>query len=106
MLQKYFRIVFVTLVLGLSALFFVACANPTPTPMPTVDINNLAAAERISLQDAKAHFDAGTAIFLDVRPENSYARSHVTGAMHIVLEEVDARFKEIPQDQLIITYCT
>ena len=61
---------------------------------------------RVSLADAKAAFDAGTAIFLDVRDSSSYAGSHVPGAVLIPLSDLSARMGELDPSAWIIPYCT
>ncbi len=61
---------------------------------------------RISLETAKAKFDAGSAIMLDVRPVGDYATAHIPGAMSIPLAELPARFLELPLGAEILTYCT
>ena len=61
---------------------------------------------RLSLKDAKAAFDDGTALFLDVRTSGAYLHGHIPGAKSIPLGELERRFGEIDPDQWIITYCT
>ena len=61
---------------------------------------------RVSLADAKAAFDAGTAIFLDVRDSSSYAGSHIPGAVLISLSDLSARMGELDPSAWIIPYCT
>jgi len=61
---------------------------------------------RVSLTDAKAAFDRGSAVFLDVRDAEAYARSHVSGAILIPLNELQERIKELDPTAWIITYCT
>lgn len=60
----------------------------------------------ISLEEAKAHFDSGDAIFVDTRRREDYERSHVPGAIAMPVAEVPQRYHELPRDRLIITYCT
>lgn len=62
--------------------------------------------ERISVQDAKAAYDAGTAVFVDVRGDDSYNMGHIPGAISIAEEEMEARFTELDPNDWIITYCT
>ena len=62
--------------------------------------------ERISLEDAKAAFDAGTAVFVDVRDAESFATSHIAGAINIVYSEIESRTVELNRKDHIITYCT
>jgi hypothetical protein len=61
---------------------------------------------RVSLTDAKAAYDNGSAIFLDVRDAEAHAWSHVPGAILIPLNELQQRIKELDPSATIITYCT
>lgn len=63
-------------------------------------------APRISLAEAKVRYDAGTAIFVDVRDADSYAASHIPGALSIPLAELPLRLGELDPTDWIITYCT
>ncbi len=62
--------------------------------------------ERVSLEDAKAAFDAGTAVFVDVRGVDAYNMSHIPGSLSIPLAELESRLGELDPNQWIITYCT
>lgn len=80
-------------------------ALPAPAPaQPVADAADKI--ERISAADAKAAVDAGEAILVDVRHESSYRRSHAAGAMHLYPDQVVTRWKELPREKLIVTYCT
>ena len=72
----------------------------TPTPA-TVEVT-----QRVSLQDAKAAFDAGTAVFVDVRDSGSYSDAHIPGARLIPLNELSDHLAELDPSSWIITYCT
>jgi 3-mercaptopyruvate sulfurtransferase SseA len=63
---------------------------------------------RVTAEDAKAAFDNDTAIIVDVRSQESYATSHVAGALSIPLGEFETNIASIdlPKDKWIITYCT
>jgi hypothetical protein len=61
---------------------------------------------RISQPDAKAAFDQGTAVFLDVRSAESFDSAHIKGAISIPETELETRWTELSADKLIITYCT
>lgn len=77
---------------------------PTPqnealqTPFPEIS--------RVSLVDAKAAYDAQSAVFVDVRDTGSFASGHIKGALNIPLADLDTRANELPKDRWIITYCT
>ena len=102
-------------------LTMLACNALTPTPipfepLPTVSDNTQTfevplsedQVKRVSLEDAKAAFDNGTAIIVDVRSEQAFAAGHIPGAINIQLGEFESDPTELglPKDQWIITYCT
>ena len=47
----------------------------------------------------------GQAIVIDVRPEPEFTAGHLPGALHIPLEELAERIKELPGDQQVVAYC-
>lgn len=62
--------------------------------------------ERVSLTDAKAAFDNGNAVFLDVRDPGSFGVQRIAGAVNIPLGELESRVGELNQAEWIIPYCT
>lgn len=87
---------------ALSCSLFVPTAS-APLGEPQVSESD---APRVSLGEAKAAFDRGAAVFVDVRSESAYAESHIPGALSIPLAELESRLDELNPDQWIITYCT
>jgi len=82
-------------------------APPTPTPVPRPAVftaDDLAAAPRIPMDEAKARFDAGDALFVDVRSANLFAASHIAGAVNLTLGELQLRHGELPKDRLLVFY--
>lgn len=61
---------------------------------------------RVSLTEAKAHYDADTAIFVDVRSVQEYETAHIPGALALPLAELQTNHQELPADALIFLYCT
>jgi rhodanese-related sulfurtransferase len=59
---------------------------------------------RVSLADAKAAYETGGAVFVDVRDAESYAQSHIPGALSIPLSELPNRIGELNPSDWIITY--
>ena len=59
---------------------------------------------RIRPEEAKIAFDSGGAVFVDVRPEESYSASHIPGALSIPLAELPSRLDELDQKDWIILY--
>lgn len=88
----------------------------TPIPQPTVALPaepgdmplSEAQVPRIAVDEAKAAFDSGKAIIVDVRIAEAYAGGHAEGAINIPLENFETQIETIPleKDQWIITYCT
>lgn len=109
---------FTIILLLFSALvLFTACQKATTAKLdtkqtpPAANANQKSAAPaqdapRISLEDAKKDFDAGTAIFVDTRAEVPYQQEHIKGAINIPAEAMETRYKEIPTDKKIIAYCS
>lgn len=61
---------------------------------------------RVSLTDAKAALESGTAILLDVRSAEAFAGQHVAGAVNIPTAEIETRLSELDPNAWIIPYCT
>lgn len=60
---------------------------------------------RIGLLEAYKTWSGGSAIFLDLRPNSAFARTHIPGAISIPAEELESRYLDLPDDRAIITYC-
>ena len=88
------------LLVGLAWLFLnqQSASIVTPTPASVEQV------ERVSLDDAKAAFDSGAAVFLDVRASSSYEASHIPGAVSIPLNDLPTRMGELAPDSWIIPY--
>ena len=77
-------------------------ASPTPVSsgvsVPYPDL------PRLSLADAKAAYELGTAVFIDVRGEPYYSQGHIPGALSIPEDELYERLDELDPSAWIITY--
>ncbi|HEX7190770.1 MAG TPA: rhodanese-like domain-containing protein [Thermoanaerobaculia bacterium] len=62
-------------------------------------------APRITKEEARKLVDAGKAVFVDVRSENSYSIAHIKGALSIPGSQLAMRIIEVPPKKKIITYC-
>ena len=62
--------------------------------------------QRITLADAKALLDNGTAVLVDARSAKAYNYKHAAGAISFPEDEVAARASELPTDKSLIFYCT
>lgn len=63
-------------------------------------------AQRITLADAKAAYDAGTAVFVDTRSEASFKAEHIKGAINVHADMLEAKIKDLPKNKKIIAYCS
>lgn len=63
---------------------------------------------RVTVEEAKAAFDEGTAVIVDVRSQAAYEANHANGALSIPLNEFETNIAgvDLPKDRWIITYCT
>jgi 3-mercaptopyruvate sulfurtransferase SseA len=100
----------ISLITGAALLVFILACNfvaPDPAQSPAFPTENPHLdIERVTLEEAKAAFDSGAAVFVDVRSESSYAERHIPGALSIPANIIESRMDELDPDQWIITYCT
>ena len=75
-------------------------ANRAEPPMPYPDVS------RISLEEAKALHDAGTAVFIDTHSPSVFAEEHIAGAINIPVSEGVPDVNKIPKGKKIIAYCS
>jgi rhodanese-related sulfurtransferase len=61
--------------------------------------------EPVSRDELLDRLTAGTAIVLDVRPEDEFRQGHVPGALSIPLAQLEKRLAELPADREIVAYC-
>ena len=77
-------------------------AASTPTTLseegPVPDV------PRVSPAEAKRAYDAGTAVFVDVRARQYYDQEHVSGALSIPLADLPNRMGELDPNNWIVTY--
>jgi hypothetical protein len=81
-------------------------SEPFPVVPTAAEESTYPEIPRVSLTDAKAAFDKGNAIFVDVRDPTSYASGHVKGAINLPLTDLSNRLSELDKAAWIITYCT
>jgi 3-mercaptopyruvate sulfurtransferase SseA len=87
---------------GLVGVFLSQQSAPQATPTPA----SAGQVQRVTLLDAKEAFDAGTAVFLDVRDGGSFADAHIPGALSIPITDLPNRISELDPSTWIIPYCT
>ena len=63
------------------------------------------ALERVGVEEFQERLANGTALVIDVRPAEEYAKGHLPGAISIPLSELRRRIDEVPEDADVIAYC-
>jgi 3-mercaptopyruvate sulfurtransferase SseA len=89
----------------LAALSYALLNRPTET-IVTPTPGSVSQVQRVTLADAKAAYDNGKAVFLDVRDSSSYADGHIPGAVLMPISEMPSRAGELNPKSWIIPYCT
>ncbi len=57
---------------------------------------------RTPVEQTKKAFDRGTAIFVDVRPQEAYLEAHIPGAQNIPVSGPVESYYKLPRDRDII----
>ena len=78
-------------------------AAPTPVP-PQTDEN--ASVKRMSIPELRSKLDGKQVTVIDVRDKTSYINSHIPGALHIPMAQVESQVSFLPKNKPIVTYCT
>jgi 3-mercaptopyruvate sulfurtransferase SseA len=76
----------------------------TPADLPLIE----SAVPRVTVEEAQAALASGEAIMVDVRSIAAYEASHIPGAVHLQLGEIETNPTglNLVKDRWIITYCT
>lgn len=88
----------------ITALYIGLAGQPQIQPTPPTESGTTEEIERVSLADALAAYNAGSAVFIDVRAADSYTQRHIPKALNIPLNEIAARAGELDPKEWIITY--
>lgn len=61
----------------------------------------------IPIREVDQYIDNGyNMVLIDLRSAASYGRAHISGAVNIPYEELEARISELPKDRLLVFYCS
>ena len=81
-----------------------AVAIPTaPVASQDIPYPNVA---RVSPEQAHMSAMSGEAVIVDVRGQEFYDMGHARGAISLPLDQLPARFSELPRDKAVLFYCT
>ena len=109
------RTIFPIILVGVGLLFLVGAVvslllirspgDQSNTGAPRAE-GNFPQVSRVDLAQAKGAYDAGAAVFVDVRDKVYYDSSHIPGAISIPLSEIEERLDELDPNDWVILYCT
>lgn len=95
----------VLLIVGAVAWAFSQYSNATqPEPQVANAQDNYPEIPRVSASDAKAAFDSGSAVFIDIREPEEYDQAHIPGAILMPLAQVPVLMGELDPGDWIIPY--
>lgn len=80
-------------------------SNPQQMNATTPATPSLDKAKRIKRDEAIRLSEAGKAVFVDVRSEDTFKRGHIKGALSIPFSQLALRLRELPPNKMVITYC-
>ena len=80
-------------------------ATTTKPPVAAPDAPPAEAARRITVEEARAAFERGEAVFVDVRGEDAFRQGHIRGALSVPTGTAAQHADKLPKNKLIITYC-
>jgi len=84
-----------------------ASAAQSTTAVPPSTQNAEDKIPRVKVDEAKKMIAEGKAIIIDVRGADAYKMSHIKGALDVPLTKLNnGDFKDLPNDKLIIAYCS
>ena len=95
--------VFVVLILALSACSVNSAPSSSPAAAGQVDITQLGA--DVDAATVKALLGRDDVVILDVREQSEYDAEHIAGVKLIPLNSVPNRLSEIPKDKPVIVTC-
>lgn len=81
--------------------------NKTTSTAGSTDSHDHAAEDsikRVTVEQAKAAVDAGTALIIDVRGDEAYKAKHIKGSISV--PDAANGYQKLPKDKQIIAYCS
>jgi len=95
------------IVIAILALLLAGCQGPAVSPAQESVPGTADEVPRITPNELKRFLDAGQdVIVVDARSRASYDHLHIPGALSIPLDEIEARYDELPKGKKIVLYCT
>lgn len=106
-LKQTLGIAILAMIIGFSVNFLRSESLPIFVPKGS-DLNQGGQVEQLSIEQARAALKAGKAFFLDLRPRDIFAKSHIPGALNFPAKEIYGLLAQIdqrvPKDAEVILY--
>jgi 3-mercaptopyruvate sulfurtransferase SseA len=77
--------------------------SPSPAHVAQQPNDNV---RRVTTAELDDLMKQGKVVVVDVRSKDAYDRAHITGAKLIPVTQIAERYKELPRDKMIVTYCS
>jgi predicted sulfurtransferase len=106
MLALSLRFVIVLVALAVCSAIVSTGATPARASTASPGQESSDGGRRIKPEDARELLEKDKAVLVDVRGEAAYKAGHIKGARNIPFSDIRARAKELPQDKMILTYCS
>jgi rhodanese-related sulfurtransferase len=77
-------------------------------PSPTAESPGFLAPAMVTLDQAQAYFNSGTALFVDARHEFDYKLGHIKGAINVPLKTYQTNksaLDTLTKNRLVVAYC-
>jgi rhodanese-related sulfurtransferase/DNA-binding transcriptional ArsR family regulator len=67
--------------------------------------NSQGKSDSIGMKELRRRARSSRVVVLDTRPSNEYAAGHITGAISIPIDLLDARVRALPKSKVYVAYC-
>jgi hypothetical protein len=113
--RPWLAIAAVVALLAVAAIGFALLSDSQQPTSPSIAIPTVAAlaqdvpypnVARVSPENAHMSAMSGEAVIVDVRGQEFYDMGHARGAISLPLDQLPARFTELPKDKAVLFYCT
>ena len=85
---------------------FVALAATTSLAQEVTKFKDEAEVPRMTVEEAKKAYDAGSAVMVDARTADNYAKEHIKSAINITNGSPASEYEKLPKGKIIIVYCS
>lgn len=91
-----------------AVVFLSGCAGVKVRPELLTEAPSKEAVIGIDIEEAKALYDSGEAVFVDARAEGEFNEGHIAGAVSVPVGTLDAKLESIKdkiEGKVLVTYC-